>query len=107
MTLDINGSYDVASSVAIQTDGEIVVVGETFNPTYNPNEINYGYGMAVACFNSGGILDTSFQVGSGTFNGGYAFNSPQAGIDVITDGGSGSDAFVAIQTDGRSCWLAR
>ena len=56
-TIDFNpgsGSFDYASSVAIQPDGKIVVAGSV-QPTYNSN-----YDFGVARLNPNGTLDTTF-----------------------------------------------
>jgi len=57
---DPNGlSTDVARSVAIQTDGKIVVAGYTTNP--------HNDGISVVRYNSNGSLDNSFN-GNGIVN---------------------------------------
>src|SRR3989442_1603022 len=81
----IGNSQDHANSVAIQTDGRIVVAGSTCNGvgTFGCT----GYSFAVVRYNSDGSLDTSFN---GT-------------VMVITSvGNSGSGASdLAIQADGK------
>ena len=53
LTTTFNSSSDVAASVAIQSDGKIVVAGTTFHA-------GTGYDFALARFNSDGSLDTMF-----------------------------------------------
>lgn len=48
VTTDISGGFDAGRSVAIQSDGKIVVAGETYNGS--------DYNFAVVCYNSGGTL---------------------------------------------------
>jgi len=73
------GSYSVANSVAIQTDGKIVVAGNSFNGA--------NIDFAVVRYNTNGTLDTSFN-GTGK---------------VVTAVGGGYDSAqsVAIQADGK------
>ena len=74
----VGSSGDVAYSVAIQSDGKIVVVGYSFNGA--------GAAFAVVRYNTNGSLDTSFN-GTGK---------------VITPMGSNDVArSVAIQSDGK------
>ncbi|MFT5525213.1 MAG: putative delta-60 repeat protein, partial [Pirellulaceae bacterium] len=54
-TIDIGGFDDVASAVALQADGKIVVVGEADSAT--------GYDIVVARHHSDGTLDSSFGTG--------------------------------------------
>jgi len=76
---DISASYDYAKSVAIQSDGQIVVAGYSFTGSI--------YAFAVARYNSDGTPDTAFN-GTGM---------------VTTDiGGIGSEAHaIALQSDGK------
>src|ERR1051325_10745806 len=76
---DISGNHDQAYSVAIQSDGKIVVAGESY--------IGSGWDFALARYNTDGSLDTSLN-GTGK---------------VTTPIGSGSDEgrSVAIQADGK------
>ncbi len=53
LTTDFGGSYDYGRSVAVQSDGKIVVAGDSTNGT--------GYDFAVARYNANGTLDTSFD----------------------------------------------
>lgn len=52
----INSGEDKARSVALQTDGKIVVVGYTYNPVF-------GYDFACVRYNTDGNLDTTFGTG--------------------------------------------
>lgn len=70
-------SHDRAYAVAMQSDGKIVVAGDTYSD-------NNGWSFALARYNSNGGLDTSFG-GSGK---------------VLTNLGAGARA-VAIQSDGK------
>jgi len=76
VTLDIGGSNDLGRSIALQTDGKILVAG--YSNIAGNND------MALVRFNSDGSLDTSFNT---------------TGI-VTTNVGSGDNAYsVAIQPD--------
>ncbi len=74
------GNNDFGNSVAIQSDGKIVVVGETEIADYNSK-------FAIARLNKNGTLDNSFGV----------TGKVQASIDGIADYGNS----VAIQPDGN------
>src|SRR5438876_10138677 len=54
---DFNRSTDIANAVALQPDGKLVVVGQT----YTNNDFT-GEDFAVARYNSDGTLDTTFGV---------------------------------------------
>jgi uncharacterized delta-60 repeat protein/uncharacterized repeat protein (TIGR01451 family) len=69
------GDYDVANSVAVQSDGRIVAAGYT------------GSGFALARYNTNGSLDTGFGAGGRTTT------------DFGGAGGQAND--VALQSDGR------
>ena len=76
------GSNDAAYAAVIQTDGKIIVAGESNQPPRL-------YDFALARYNTNGSLDTTFG------NGGTVVTSFHAS-------GSGYGAFaVAIQTDGK------
>ena len=81
---NLGGTNDFGTSVAIQTDGKIVVAGASFK--------NGGYDFALTRYNSNGSLDTAFDGDIGTGNG-----------IVITDFGGTNDSgsSVAIQADGK------
>ena len=53
VTSDIQGDFDTGRSVAIQSDGKIVVAGSA----YNGSDIDF----AVLRYNEDGTLDTSFD----------------------------------------------
>lgn len=54
---DFNSDYDLASSLALQSDGKILVAGQTFF-----SGTGFGdYDFALARYNSSGLLDTSFS----------------------------------------------
>ncbi len=76
-----NGQYDVANSVAIQSDGKIVAAGISSDASGN-------YAFAIARYNSDGTLDSTFGTNGSvrtTISGGF---SDQANS-------------VAIQSDGK------
>lgn len=79
VTTDITGNLDRAYSIAIQTDGKIIVVGDTYNGS--------DFDFAIVRYNSDGSLDTSFDTDG----------------KITTAVRSSSDqAFaVAIQSDGK------
>src|SRR6266705_3001538 len=54
---DFNRSTDIANAVALQPDGKLVVVGQT----YTNNDFT-GEDFAIARYNSNGTLDTTFGV---------------------------------------------
>src|SRR5262245_14520655 len=57
VTTDINRSTDIANAVAIQTDGKLVVVGETYkNNDFSTED------FVVTRYNSDGTLDNTFGV---------------------------------------------
>jgi uncharacterized delta-60 repeat protein len=58
VTTDINRSTDIANAVAIQADGKLVVVGET----YKHNDFSTE-DFVVARYNTDGTLDTTFGSG--------------------------------------------
>ena len=57
VTTDFNHSTDIANAVALQTDGKLVVVGQT----YTNNDYS-GEDFAIARYNADGTLDTTFGV---------------------------------------------
>ncbi|MBM3273316.1 hypothetical protein FJY94_08800, partial [Candidatus Kaiserbacteria bacterium] len=77
LTTKIGSNYDEGKSVVVQTDGKILVTGET-NSSYT--------GFALVRYNSDGSLDTSFD-GDGK---------------VTTNMGSGSESIsLTLQPDGK------
>jgi uncharacterized delta-60 repeat protein len=81
VTTDFNGSTDFGQSVALQSDGKIVVAGEAFTPGV------YGSDFALARYNSDGSLDTSFGTGGK--------------VTTDFDGNSGNGQSVTVQSDGK------
>ena len=80
VTTDIGSADDDAYSIALQTDGKIVVVG------YTDNGSNTDF--AVVRYNTNGSLDTSFDSDG----------------KLTTDIGTGTDDYaysIALQTDGK------
>src|SRR5438105_11965845 len=57
VTTDFSHSTDIANAVALQPDGKLVVVGQT----YTNNDFS-GEDFAVARYNTDGTLDTTFGV---------------------------------------------
>jgi uncharacterized delta-60 repeat protein len=55
VTTDLKRSTDIANAVAVQADGKLVVVGETYR-----NNDSSAEDFAVARFNTDGTLDTTF-----------------------------------------------
>ncbi len=81
VTTDFNGKYDLATALAIQSDGKIVVAG------YALNSDGLTYDLALARYNANGTLDGSFGSGG----------------KVTTDFNGKSDRALAlrIQSDGK------
>ncbi len=82
VTTDLAGNLDKAHSIARQSDGKLVVAGETLSNGLDPS-----YNFALARYNEDGSLDTTFG----------------AGGTVTTDfGGHNDHAFaIALQPDGN------
>ncbi|MBV9211216.1 MAG: VCBS repeat-containing protein, partial [Acidobacteria bacterium] len=80
-TVEFFSSYDIATDLAVQADGKIVVVGSTWS-----NESFYR--MTVARFNADGSLDTSFGTGGKQ-------------MIVFLTGYNAQANAVAIQPDGK------
>jgi uncharacterized delta-60 repeat protein len=79
VTTPIGNANDFSKSIAIQTDGKIVLVGSSYNGT--------NYDFAIARYNTNGTLDTSFDTDGKT---------------TIAIGSSDDyGASVVIQTDGK------
>src|SRR5881227_267102 len=55
VTTDLNHSTDIANAVAVQTDGKLIVVGQT----YKNNDFS-GEDFVVTRYNTDGTLDTTF-----------------------------------------------
>lgn len=77
----INGTYDYGESVAVQSDGKILVAGDSFNAS------SFAYEFALARYNTNGTLDTSFS-GDGL-------------VTTPIDGKWGGGRSVAVQDDGK------
>ncbi|MCX6198776.1 MAG: delta-60 repeat domain-containing protein [Bacteroidetes bacterium] len=80
VTTDFASIFDYAMAIALQTDGKIVLAGES---STNPGDIDF----AIARYNTDGSLDTTFDSDG----------------KLITDFGNHNDeaSSVAIQTDGK------
>jgi uncharacterized delta-60 repeat protein len=80
VTTDFGGGDDHAYSISIQSDGKIVVAGESYNGSKR-------FDFALARYNSNGSLDTTFD-GDGK-------------VTTDFDGGDDGAYSVAIQSDGK------
>src|SRR6185369_3808572 len=96
-----SGRYDAANSVAVQTDGKIVVAGTVDSGT--------SYNFAVTRYNADGGLDTSFNgtgrlvtdIGTNTGDYAYSVNVQPDGKIVVVGSSSGSNfAVVRYNPDG-------
>ena len=87
VNVDFNGKNDDASSVALQSDGKIVVVGRAQNFSNNNSDI------AVIRLNSDGTLDNSFAT-----NGKFQLDVDGYAFDYALN--------VALQTDGKIVLVA-
>lgn len=89
VTTDMGGRLDSIQAIAIQEDGKIVAVGQTFN-TIDTGAFHSKF--AAARYNSDGSLDPTFG------NGGKVVTLISSGVSFLDD----SRAFaVVIQTDGK------
>jgi uncharacterized delta-60 repeat protein len=79
VTTAIGASDDVVSSIALQSDGKIVVAGITYNGS--------NYDFAVARYNTNGSLDTSFS------GDGVVTTAIGASFDYVRS--------IALQSDGK------
>ncbi len=85
VTTNLGSVRDSGSSVAVQTDGKIVVAGSVVSGG-NPDDWTWEFNSVLVRYTSTGALDTSFN-GTGK---------------VITHiGGNGSGSSVAVQGDGK------
>jgi uncharacterized delta-60 repeat protein len=80
VTTDFGGGDDHAYSISIQSDGKIVVAGESYNGSKR-------FDFALTRYNSNGSLDTTFD-GDGK-------------VTTDFDGGDDGAYSVAIQSDGK------
>lgn len=87
VNVDFNGKNDDASSVVLQSDGKIVVVGRAQNVSNNNSDI------AVIRLNANGTLDNSFAT-----NGKYQLDVDGYAFDYALD--------MALQTDGKIVFVA-
>jgi uncharacterized delta-60 repeat protein len=83
--VDFGGGVDIAYDVAVQTDGKIVVVGESTSTDR----------FAVARLNDDGTLDTTFGGGDGKAG------PPVVGNPPMPETPTGAGLAVAIRPDGR------
>jgi len=82
VTTDLNHSTDIANAVAIQADGKLVVVGQTYKNNDYSNE-----DFAVTRYNTNGTLDN-------TFGNGGKVRTDFPGLAAVPSS-------VVIQTDGK------
>lgn len=102
--LDFNGAYDIATTVAIQPDGKIVVGGKTMVVMF--------YDFAIARLNSNGTPDNTFGTGGkatfdlgGTDEGRRLLLQPDGKIlfgGMTSSLSYGSFAALRLNTDGTS-----
>jgi uncharacterized delta-60 repeat protein len=78
----ISGFGSLGRAVAVQSNGQIVVVGEATDPSGT-----YPHGMLIERFNSNGGIDTTF--------------GSHGVADVLTGASAGQGYAVAIQADGK------
>jgi uncharacterized delta-60 repeat protein len=98
VTTDVGGSYDTAYSVAIQTDGKIVVAGNAHNGS------NFDFGLVR--YNSDGSLDTGFD-GDGKITTSIGTSADEAYSVAIQDDGKIVVAGVANNGSNNDFALAR
>jgi uncharacterized delta-60 repeat protein len=97
VTTEIGRNSDSANSVALQSDGKIVVVGHTFAPGNND--------FAIARYNENGTLDTAFN-GTGKATADFSKLDYGRGVAVQSDGKI-VVAGDASHGDGRTFAVAR
>jgi uncharacterized delta-60 repeat protein len=81
LTTDFFSDYDVASAIAIQSDGKIIALGEAYNNTIRNSD------FALARYNTNGSMDNRFDR-DGKLAGYYA-------------AGMGEFVAIAVQNDGK------
>lgn len=86
VNVSLGNDNDVASAVAIQSNGKILVAGQT-GPAGNTN-------AAVVCLNADGSLDSSF--GAGTSDG-----TPEGAVGISLGDGSDELSAIAVDADGK------
>ncbi|MEI9911790.1 MAG: T9SS type A sorting domain-containing protein [Bacteroidota bacterium] len=104
LTTDINSFYDQVSSIALQSDGKIVVAGSAYDGTNDNN-------FALARYNTNGSLDNSFD-GDGKLTTNMGSSVGVASIAIQNNGkiivagenrnnnGDGDFALARYNTDG-------
>jgi len=97
VTTEIGRNSDSANSVALQSDGKIVVVGHTFAPGNND--------FAIARYNANGTLDAAFN-GTGKATADFSKLDYGRGVAVQSDGKI-VVAGDAAHGDGRTFAVAR
>jgi uncharacterized delta-60 repeat protein len=97
VTTQIGGNSDSANSVALQSDGKIVVAGYTFAPGNND--------FAIARYNANGTLDAAFN-GTGKATADFSKLDYGRGVAVQSDGKI-VVAGDAAHGDGRTFAVAR
>ncbi len=78
VTTDLGSGNDYSSSVTVQTDGKILIAGESYDGS--------SYDFTLARYNSNGTLDTSFGGGDGIVTTDTAALSYVSSTTVQTDG---------------------
>ena len=83
---DMGGNDDAANAIAIQADGQIVVVGDT--------NANGNYDIALARLNANGSLDTTFDT-----DGKVIFSAIGGAISSVGGAGTGNDTANSVAID--------
>ncbi|MBE7495933.1 MAG: cadherin-like beta sandwich domain-containing protein [Verrucomicrobiaceae bacterium] len=96
VTTDVTSGDDYPESLAIQSDGKIIVVGKTGNGTSTDD-------FALARYNSNGSLDTTFN-GTGRMTTDFAGGSDHANDAVVQPDGK---IIAAGSASSNNCGLAR
>jgi uncharacterized delta-60 repeat protein len=78
-TTDFGGNDDVASAIAVQADGKIVVAG--FSDSVDPR-----YDFALARYNSDGTLDTTFGIDGLVTTGFFGYGDLAYALAIQPDG---------------------
>lgn len=91
---DIGGSTDRIEAVVIQTDGKIVVAGETYSGTAT------GVDFALARYNANGTLDASFGNGGKVVTPIKAFGGRDTAYGLLLQTVGGEQRIVAVGGEG-------
>jgi len=97
---DFNGSSDQASALKIDSNGKIVVGGRAFNSSTS-------FDFALARYNSGGTLDTTFGTNGKTTTDFSGSADVVSAIGIASDGKIVAAGFATKCNEGRDFALAR